>query len=216
MNRHPVRLTFTGIDARTDLDEVMRIGKEYQNVEFAVLVGSRTGIEPRFPGLEFTRLFRRMAQDDGVRTSIHLCGVFSREVNVGDFLNPQAVVYGFGRCQVNSRATYYDYQNVERFGRVTGLEVIVQCLAATCPRITHLHDKSGGRGINTIASWPSPRNGSHCGFAGGITPDNVLKAVDFIHAHPMSHHWLDMESGVRTDDWFDLEKVMAVINEAGK
>ena len=42
----PVRLTFTGVDERTDLDQVMRLGRLHPHVEFAVLVGSRSGQTP--------------------------------------------------------------------------------------------------------------------------------------------------------------------------
>ena len=73
-DKGPVRLTFTGVDAKTDLDAVIGIGRRNPHVEFAVLVGSRTG-KPganRYPDLGVVRDFRRRAVAAGVRCAIHL------------------------------------------------------------------------------------------------------------------------------------------------
>lgn len=45
------------------------------------------------------------------------------------------------------------------------------------------------------------------GFAGGLNPENILERKEEIDILWEKDYWLDMESGVRTDDWFDLDKV---------
>jgi hypothetical protein len=73
---------------------------------------------------------------------------------------------------------------------------------------------------------------SQCGFAGGIGPDNVVKVLDTItkvsnlhydvrselmgYNHSPPGTWIDMESGVRTDNEFDLKKVEKVLETVDK
>jgi phosphoribosylanthranilate isomerase len=45
------------------------------------------------------------------------------------------------------------------------------------------------------------------GYAGGINPDNAAEVVSRIQA---DRYWIDMETGVRTGDWLDLDKCEAV------
>lgn len=49
------------------------------------------------------------------------------------------------------------------------------------------------------------------GYAGGINPDNVSKFLALI-AHA-DNFYIDMESGVRTNGWFDLDKVESVCRQ---
>ena len=49
------------------------------------------------------------------------------------------------------------------------------------------------------------------GYAGGIGPDNVVDVLRDIG--PVRPTWIDMESGVRTGDKFDLAKVRRVLEQ---
>ena len=52
------------------------------------------------------------------------------------------------------------------------------------------------------------------GYAGGIGPGNVYdKAKELFLNENVEDFWVDMESGVRTDDWFDLNKAEKVIQQ---
>ena len=215
----PVRLTFTGVDARTDLDAVIGIGRRNPHVEFAVLVGSRTGTigARRYPEPGVVRDFRRRAVAAGVKCAIHLCGSYSRAVMKKEWEAPLSVSKGFDRIQVN--ASRYDMTAVEEFKRRyvgIGVTVIVQWrtrhMDKRFPGIAFLHDESGGRGIEGIKYWPMrPRFG---GFAGGLGPANIREAVGYVRMTARPGSWLDMETGVRTDDWFDLAKVADAIDLA--
>ena len=69
-------VTFTGVDAHTDLTELARIANEYPRAEFGVLVGSQTsGDNPIFPPLEIVWELRNL---HGVNTALHLCGKYAR------------------------------------------------------------------------------------------------------------------------------------------
>ena len=73
-----------------------------------------------------------------------------------------------------------------------------------------LLDASGGLGIDTpIVLYPS--NGK-IGYAGGINEGNVATKLEYLLRNVRTgDFWIDMESGVRTDDWFDLDKVRRVL-----
>ena len=77
---------------------------------------------------------------------------------------------------------------------------------------THvLYDSSGGRGTE-IKSIQAPYMDIYTGYSGGLNPDNVEEICKQIQGHSNpSKVWIDMESGVRTEDVFDLEKVIKVL-----
>ena len=92
-------------------------------------------------------------------------------------------------------------------------ELCKQFLAGQHPRFTsYLLDASCGAGIDTpIEIVTSP--GIHIGYAGGIGPDNVEGKLRTLLEHPTEDKfWIDMETRVRTDEWFDLDKVEQVLN----
>lgn len=88
------------------------------------------------------------------------------------------------------------------------------------PHFKHeaLFDSSGGNGASPSA-WERPIPGVRCGYAGGLGTDNlaaelarITEVVASGHRHRhRAHTWVDMESKLRTDDRFDLDKVQAVI-----
>ena len=84
---------------------------------------------------------------------------------------------------------------------------------AGLPNHAILFDASAGRGV-APEGWPAPLPGHFCGYAGGINPDNVAGHIDKIAAAGAQDTWIDMESGVRTDDRFDLDKVRRVLKIA--
>ena len=53
----------------------------------------------------------------------------------------------------------------------------------------------------------------YVGFAGGIGPANTQDVLNQVRAL-MRPYWIDMETGVRTDNAFDVAKVEAVLRAA--
>ena len=84
-----------------------------------------------------------------------------------------------------------------------------------------LKDASGGKGL-VIDDFSLPKTAIRCGigFAGGIDCNNVKAILDKVHNNVMAAnvegnndnklYWIDMESSVRTDDKFDLNKVRQI------
>jgi len=75
-----------------------------------------------------------------------------------------------------------------------------------------LFDASGGRGLQPLA-WPARPQGLICGYAGGIAAHNItslLRSLAATEAEALPL-WFDAESGVRSGERFDLDKVGALI-----
>lgn len=88
----------------------------------------------------------------------------------------------------------------------------------TSDRFSILFDVSGGTGL-LPGAWAEADPAIHCGYAGGLNPDNVQdELLKIVAVSPSSEaeFWIDMESGVRTDDWFDLDKVTKVLEIANR
>lgn len=80
--------------------------------------------------------------------------------------------------------------------------------------VSWLFDRSGGEGVSATR-YPAPaypanqQRAGEYGYAGGINPENVASVLERIPNYTRDY-WIDMESGVRTDDQFDLAKCRAV------
>lgn len=217
MNRRPPEfITFTGLDARTDLKRCANLSARYP-IEWGVLFSaSRQGQEHRYPDVDALSAI----WVSGVRLAAHLCGQHARDIMAGvppllpvDFascpLRPDDVLCN--RVQVNHQepnpAAIHDF--LRPWERIKGIaQARGDAFPAAVKGCDWLFDRSGGTG-QPPAEWPRhPGGGRLVGYAGGIGPENVLDVLNRIGAD--GPFWIDMESGVRTDDWLDLDKVEAV------
>ena len=219
-------ITFTGIDARTDLQELQAIQQQYPLAEFGVLTSyhwSENGnryLNPAF-------LSNLYAGNGELNLALHICGSAAHDAAVGDWYKIDEHLFGalnmFKRIQLNV-ANRTDNPKYLWSTHYSGQELIVQqrnaedvaLYAATrsefeyvCP-VSVLLDSSGGQGIDTPLKVL--KTFGKVGYTGGINPDNVAEKLSFLlqNVH-MGEFWIDMESGVRTDDWFDMDKVRRVL-----
>lgn len=220
-------VTFTGVDARTDIDRLIDIQQRYPYAEFGVLMS----YEWAFNGYRFPdpALCEKLADAELKNLSAHLCGKLALDVAYGHTEKVDAPSFNcfeiFKRCQLNLKANgmFDTLRLVKPFDCLE--EVIVQMhwpsLCEDYLREGHpegqsyLLDSSAGAGIDTpIEIVTSP--GVHIGYAGGIGPDNVEKKLRTLLSHPTDDRfWIDMETRVRTVDetgeWLDLDKVERVL-----
>ena len=217
-------LTFTGLDYKTPLLEILQIWRRYPRVEFGVLLGSRAGqdTDRRYPDLKEVKFWRGMSRkgEDKLAIAIHLCGRFARAAlgAEGDMDEVLELCQGFGRVQIN--AGTYDDAAVAAFAERVGCRRVIlqqrQPLplgwVLPDPKVEYLFDVSGGRGRESFEDWPSPSPGQvRSGYAGGLNPANISTALDFVASKPERRFWLDMESGVRTaNDWLNIGQVKAI------
>lgn len=202
MNSHIQFVTMTGIDERTDLDRVQSLTSRFP-VEWAVLMSpDLQGLHPRFPALTVIDAFRSMP----VTKAMHLCGAHAKTVMAGG--DPGVDLTGFDRVQINHRRPIAAV--VAEFAARHSIQGIMQSRTIDfpdAPGVQMLFDRSGGLGRLPL-EWPN-HPGHFIGIAGGISPATIGTVLETIPKDgPV---WLDMETGVRTDDWLDLDKVETVL-----
>ncbi len=194
--RKPEFITFTGADNVTNV-QTMRLLSGTWPIEWGILFSpSRQGNDHRYPSN-----FAKFLGTD-LKLSAHLCGKYSRAiVEKREFALPICLSH-FGRAQINHRSPdqdiISDFQKAQDLGQCIG-----QWRSDTFPetsKIAWLYDISGGHG-SLPSVWPK-HPGYFVGYAGGINPENVVDIIQKIDAN--GPYWIDMESGVRTNNFLDL------------
>ena len=221
-------VTFTGIDERTDLERVARIGRRHRWAEFGVLADSQSETGPRYPNLQVIEKLRELHKSSGTETAIHLCGRLARAVRAGKYETATALCGGFGRIQINlpSSERLLGIDHCAELGVRAGKRVIVQHEGPwpvpdtwQLHGIDRLHDRPEGTGTEAIEKWPEPPSGGdgHYGYAGGLGPHNIGRALEFAGRFSERRIWLDMETGVRdAGDWLDLDAVEGVCEQVAQ
>lgn len=217
-------ITFTGIDWKTDLWELYKIQEEYPFVEWGVILSKNWRENGnRYFNPSFLQVFR----DSNFNLSAHLCGTMAAYAIRGGWKyvldNTNWDFDVFKRCQLNVSNRKDNPPQLTKLKRLESLdELIIQQhdvnslslwqTAKTRRNITPLLDASGGQGIDTPIEVLE--NVPKVGYAGGINVDNVFDKLTYLLTHEkVNTFWIDMESSVRTDDWFDTDKVRAVLNK---
>jgi hypothetical protein len=204
----PLFVTLTGVDDATDIARMAELSARYP-VEWGLLFAPERQGSGRFPSLDFVS---RLVERGGMRLAAHLCGGHAREVTSRGACEALAglLAGNFERAQINTSERGVQTERVRRFAGAIGMRgAILQCRRdfPADERVDWLFDRSGGRGA-APASWPMAREGAFCGYAGGLNPGTMRDALPAIAAcvPDGQPYWIDMESGVRTDDRFDLDK----------
>lgn len=183
---------------------------------------------------EFAHMLNREAT---MNASLHLCGGWVRKLLVGDIIFPPRLMEEFERVQLNFHAENTHCAPVAFWNALStlgGRQFIFQIDGAggnkhleSILRLNDEHnvgkvdavplfDISGGEGV-LPGSWPHPRYTvdlslgskfiSH-GYAGGLGPHNLAEQLPLIiEAAGDCDIWIDMETHVRTNEKFDLDKV---------
>lgn len=201
----PAFATFTGVDDRTNLTKAAKLAERYP-IEWGVLF-SASNRDARYP---CSQAIDEIINMPG-RLSAHLCGSIAMDAIDGLVLDSR--LSRFGRIQVNARR-YNNYENIERFGAAIGADIIIQKREEFDPDLplSQLYDCSGGRGQIPSRLPPIPDTQDSeikYGYAGGMGPDTVGIVLDRIPA-ASGAFWIDMETNVRTNGWFDLSKCQKV------
>jgi hypothetical protein len=177
------------------------------------------------------------------RLSAHLCGEIARQTLAGSEEGLIGLKGIYERVQLNGFALpatslvkmfedcapLYPYEFVLQITRedqlqgtadmVSGVEAqlagdYLAGLDFAKLSVSALYDPSGGRGLEAFR-WPVAPMGLRLGYAGGIKPSNLEEVVREIGPVDLPY-WLDMESGVRTGDEFDLGLVVQVLDVASR
>lgn len=217
-------VTITGVDDGVKHEDLHALSTEFPFVEWGILHSSKRSGTSRYPSSEWLGELKKSVSGS-VRTlklAAHFCGDYTRDVLAGRVDRLDAVV--FQRCQVNGfklPAPAF----VEAVQHAPNIEFILQARSETdvaalaelarvvgTTRVSLLFDPSGGHGVRT-EKWPSRPANVAMGYAGGIKPSTVVEVLREIG--PINDaFWIDMESGVRVGDCFDLSLVREVLQKA--
>lgn len=225
--KHLRRISLTGADDAVSIEELSLLAQQYARVEWALLYVPYAEGQARNPTRSWREAFFKAALPG--YSAVHLCGRQAFEELLAGEL--PAEILKANRLQLNINARKRDFTDDEVlavFDKALSLgpDVILQYHPATaalvvnavahCPphlrnRLHVLMDSSRGTGV-VPTSWDAPAMFAQviCGFAGGLGPDNVAAVAAQLNARALPY-WLDMESGIRTDNQFDLAKARAVL-----
>ena len=224
-------VTFTGIDSRTDIGRLIDLQKKYPEAEFGVLFSeTRNGKENRYP--EFKPLMQEL-NSLNLNIAVHVCGRQVQKIidNGGlsyDTPIDHDLIRFTGGCikRIQLNGIKIDALKQPNLTAPFGVDFIIQqnttkpsiidALGRLTGRFSILVDNSGGLGVESrFDPFKVQRNDClfRVGYAGGIGPDNVMRKLGEIALLRTNDWWIDMESRVRTDDWFDLDKVQSVLEQ---
>lgn len=233
-------VTITGADDKVNPQILNEIALEYPFVEWAILFSKSREGSPRYPTPQWREQFYWATYNRGDIYSIaaHLCG---KSVDI--FLNSydyfeNEVTMGFNAIQFN-RLTAENKEQIFTFAkeRDENCDIILQYNQNTdillngmfedeVPYdIKILLDASGGKGISwQEAGWPDVpepfASRLAVGYAGGINEENVEQAV--LEVFRLNKDvtdgfaWIDLETGARTDNEFDVDKVIRILDKVKK
>lgn len=208
-------------------------------LEFGLLYSvGRAGKEPRYPTRDKLLEIANYFKERGIRYSIHLCG---REAIEGFLNQTDDIVElckDADRIQLNLNVDHFNLDTlVLQLRELSQLYTMIIQINKTKQELVDmiiksnmvneyaynfnfLYDASGGFGKSLDTVSPVIP-GYFTGYAGGIDPDNAVKIVKKIRAvnrqADKDYDWqydkfyIDMESGIRTMDIFDLDKCAKIV-----
>ena len=233
------RIAIAGADENVRPEDLLELNKRFPFVEWSILYDTEVKALNRFPSLEWiaelVRLSRQQEAETGspLRLSLHLCRTAVKGLvrgNLDVLSSIEELMPAFGRIQLNVIfKNVYEHltlmpKNIKRLNH--SYQIIVQLNGTQLNKevgalledsgldVAYLYDSSGGHG-KTASVWLPPF-GKYCGYAGGLSPENLEEEIPRIAAvtgeHPI---YLDMESGVRDiDDHFDISRAEIVLKIA--
>jgi phosphoribosylanthranilate isomerase len=232
-------VTITGADDNVEQKELQKLFVKYPFVEWGILFSKTRAGTQRYPSTKWIdnlgsidELFDRKK----VKFSSHICGSICEDFLQGDRKILKLIQTNvFTRFQLNFNIEKYSV-NIFDFIHLmiraeeksyNGLNVILQYnqpnkafmdfLIKYQPGefLHYLYDSSGGNG-KTPDSWPAPLS-KPTGYAGGLNLENldseIQKILSVTGETPI---WIDAESGIRTNNEFDLVKVEKFLEIASK
>lgn len=232
--------SLTGADDKVSPMALAALSARYAKAvppEWAILYCPEKEATARYPSAAWREGFLSIGLP---HTAAHLCGpqVFREILDPASAPTRIADLSRYGRVQLNINARRPEFTEEEvlavyRILHQAGLHLILQhhhasrrtiekflpgLDAASLSRIDLLYDESKGTGtapeqwppISTVGSVPL-----RCGYAGGLGPAVLEDELPRIHESATAWrdlpYFIDMESGIRTENEFDLAKAEAVL-----
>lgn len=214
-------VSLTGADDAVNIKDLEQLSSEYPLFECAILMFPQSEGKARNPLKSWREEFY---QSTVKNRALHLCGTaINQFAQEEDSLMEE--ISNFQRVQINLLPKYASHELVEKLANVASklknIEFITQHNEFNTEYYGHwsevsnhsyLYDASLGKGI-APKSWQGPIPGKHTGYAGSISPDNIhenIKKISLVTGNiPV---WMDMESGIRTNNQFDKQKAKYILD----
>ncbi len=224
------QITFTGADDSIHLQDLFELG-ESPSIEWGILISKKNYGTYRFPSADFLeKLYRRVNDVRFYPTlSLHVCGQYVRNLLIGndEVIKDLKHIWDiFPRVQLNFHSREHNYNDsiFDIFRKYSEKEFIFQydevnkkivedAMKNNIDNCSILFDLSGGAGI-LPEKWNKPFPDIKCGYAGGLSPDNLHEQMDLIEEIVKDTRvWIDMETHIRSnnDALFDFNKVRKCI-----
>ncbi len=244
MNHPLVCVTVTGADDSIPperLEKLVDLWRRFPFVEFGLLMSANNTPmgKPRFPSIHWLQALARHLTINHLRDlrfSAHLCGKWVHQLLMGEAmegfraLDDTNILDYVDRCQLNTHGVLHMLRKKEFLEAVnrtplSGSQIIFQLdgmnneFPLACKdslAVSVLHDVSSGAGL-LPAGWPLPVPGLFNGYAGGLSPENVVEQLGKICELLPEHKkiWIDAETHLRSvkndRDIFDLDRVTAFL-----
>lgn len=218
------KVTFTGADDNTSISSLQDIQKKFPFVEWGILIASNPG-KKKQPSDDYILNLK----DKGLKLALHMCNEHAKNILTEgkleikyDFFNRYQLNFNFNHTdhdlnhysKLISKFKNKDFILQTNFSNELFIEKI---LNENKTNNTHiLYDSSGGRGIE-IKQVKAPLKGIYTGYSGGITPDNIDRICKEITFHKNDDRvWIDIQTGARTNNEFDLDKVTKMLKVVNK
>lgn len=224
------QVSLTGPDDAVDPEALRPLGQRFPFVEWALLYMPTAEGRPRNP----TRAWRERFFDSEIpgSSAVHLCGEQAFDELLAGALPSDIRRACRLQLNVNARGAVRNVDQVIDIYRAAldlGPSLILQYHEGTAEaigqwlaelglrdrfRVHVLLDGSKGRGV-LPEQWTLPAElaGTYTGFAGGLGPMNVPGVLNELEALRRPY-WIDMETGIRSENAFDLAKAEAVLQAA--
>lgn len=227
------RVTVTGADDSIWPEELVPIAEGYSFVEFGILLSKKRQGNQRYPSRDWWEELYVLQRKENLVLSGHLCGEWVRKLCLGmpSFFEEFGHAWKmFSRFQMNFHAEHHpvDEKKLSDLIRqhLRDIPIIFQ-MDGVNEKIFHsldarwgiaafpLFDQSGGTGL-LPGEWPKQPPNQYCGYAGGLSPDNLQEEMEKISKVANTHIWIDAETLLRSEDdqVFDLEKVRRFLEAA--
>lgn len=236
IDKHTDLSEVIGLVTRTDFALAGLATKRALELEFGILYSEgRAGREPRYPTYADCLKMATHLDRHYISHSIHLCGFEAIQGFIDQTDEIQKLCSTATRVQLNFNVDKFandDNQDafIDRLIELSeGYNIVIQDNKSKgefvkilkrrnidvqndhANNFAFLYDASGGFG-KVIDKFQPASDVYYTGYAGGLNPENVVdivKEIDKIN-DPQILYYIDMESGVRTQDWFDMEKAKKV------
>jgi hypothetical protein len=224
-------VSLTGADDNVNPQELRDLYLEHPFLEWALLYVPHNEGAPRNPSLEWRHQYWSGLK---MPTAVHWCGDLAWEKLSSDQWPKDLALAHRWQLNINARKftvteTEYHYLVSKSLDHVEHVilqyhEFSQQAIEEWFARYPYSHDRvhvlldfSRGKGTPMTSmqspSWLEPH---YVGFAGGLHPGNVYDIGQTIGSLRQTPYWIDMESGIRTDNMLDLTKCKDVLEASGK